>query len=171
MRNRLFFFCLILSFFSEGYGTPRKPNHNPVTVTTLSSKDISTYEEKAIIAINQVRKKHKLHPLKKWKALSDCARGHSLNMAKGKCPFGHEGFEKRNQKMNAIASVISFGENVAYCQHYKDPVQVTVKGWMNSPGHRENILGDFEETGMGVSIRKDGKIYFTQLFAKRMRKN
>lgn len=38
---------------------------------------------------------------------------------------------------------------------------------MKSQGHKENILGDFEESGIGVAISKDGKFYITQLFAKR----
>ncbi|MBA2369951.1 MAG: CAP domain-containing protein [Candidatus Protochlamydia sp.] len=61
----------------------------------------------------------------------------------------------------------SFGENVAYSENYADPVKIAIDGWMKSQGHKENILGDFEESGIGVAISKDGKFYITQLFAKR----
>jgi uncharacterized protein YkwD len=37
---------------------------------------------------------------------------------------------------------------------------------MNSPTHRANILGDFDELGVGVEIGPDGMIYMTQRFLK-----
>lgn len=40
----------------------------------------------------------------------------------------------------------------------------TVNGWMNSPGHRENILSGFHSEGIGVAIASDEKVYFTQNF-------
>lgn len=40
----------------------------------------------------------------------------------------------------------------------------TVNGWMNSPGHRENILSGFHSEGIGVAIASDDKVYFTQNF-------
>lgn len=39
-----------------------------------------------------------------------------------------------------------------------------VQGWINSSGHRRNILGDYDEQGIGVDIRDDGRVMATQLF-------
>ena len=51
------------------------------------------------------------------------------------------------------------GENIAY--GYKTPAEV-VRGWMNSEGHRANILNaSFKEIGVGYSA--DGN-YWTQQF-------
>lgn len=69
--------------------------------------------------------------------------------------------------MQKMATLLSFAENVAYNHYYDDPVKVAVDGWMKSAGHKKNILGDFEETGVGVAISKEGQFYITQLFAKR----
>ena len=53
------------------------------------------------------------------------------------------------------------GENIAYGQ--KTPQEV-VTGWMNSPGHRANILkADFGKIGIGV-YKSNGVIYWSQLF-------
>lgn len=53
------------------------------------------------------------------------------------------------------------GENIAYGQ--KTPQEV-VNGWMNSPGHRANILkSSFGKVGIGV-YESNGVIYWTQLF-------
>ena len=43
--------------------------------------------------------------------------------------------------------------------------QKAVNGWMNSKGHRENILkASYDRTGIGVAVAEDGKVYFTQNF-------
>lgn len=42
--------------------------------------------------------------------------------------------------------------------------QSTVNGWMNSPGHRANILGSYHSEGIGVAIADDDKVYITQNF-------
>ncbi len=40
-----------------------------------------------------------------------------------------------------------------------------VEGWMNSPGHRQNILdSSYDRAGMGIAIADDGKVFFTQNF-------
>jgi len=53
------------------------------------------------------------------------------------------------------------GENIAYGQ--KTPQEV-VNGWMNSPGHRANILkSSFGKVGIGV-YQSGGVYYWTQLF-------
>ena len=44
-----------------------------------------------------------------------------------------------------------------------------VEGWMNSRGHRENILnGAVAETGIGIMKSRDGGIYFCQVFGRQM---
>ncbi|NYC93835.1 uncharacterized protein YkwD [Clostridium acetobutylicum] len=43
-----------------------------------------------------------------------------------------------------------------------------MNGWMNSPGHRANILGrQYREIGVGAARSRSGKIYWTQVFIKR----
>ncbi len=53
---------------------------------------------------------------------------------------------------------------------YSQLAHVVVEGWMQSPGHRANIMNDFELLGIGVSevsFNKDGvpEIYLVQNFA------
>ncbi|MEN9625998.1 MAG: hypothetical protein RL557_326 [archaeon] len=41
----------------------------------------------------------------------------------------------------------------------------TVSGWMESPGHRENILtSTYDIQGIGIAISKDNRIYVTEDF-------
>src|SRR5438270_13631620 len=101
-----------------------------------------TAEEKAVLELtNQERAKEKLPPLKPNPILMKVARAHSKNMAKqeklaheldGKKP--HERAEDAGYKLGWI------GEN---CAAGSDPYPAkdVMKGWMESAGHRGNILG------------------------------
>jgi uncharacterized protein YkwD len=43
--------------------------------------------------------------------------------------------------------------------------EVVVDGWMDSPGHRENILEDgYGLQGIGVAISSDEEVFVTQNF-------
>ncbi|MPM72347.1 hypothetical protein SDC9_119320 [bioreactor metagenome] len=54
------------------------------------------------------------------------------------------------------------GENIAMGQ--KTPAEV-VNAWMNSQGHRENILNsNFTDIGVGVAKSSNGTLYWTQMF-------
>lgn len=56
----------------------------------------------------------------------------------------------------------SVGENIACGQ--KTPEKV-MNDWMNSPGHRSNILdADFSKIGVGIAKNANGRLYWTQLF-------
>jgi len=56
----------------------------------------------------------------------------------------------------------SRGENIA--AGYQTPAEV-VAGWMNSSGHRQNILGDYHKLGVGIAV-KDGRIHWVQIFIR-----
>ena len=60
---------------------------------------------------------------------------------------------------------VGFGENIA--RHFKTPKH-TVLGWINSPGHRKNML-NAHYTRIGVAIEQDadGNFYWVQHFAGR----
>ncbi|MDD4315613.1 MAG: SafA/ExsA family spore coat assembly protein [Clostridia bacterium] len=55
-------------------------------------------------------------------------------------------------------------ENIAYGQR---SAQEVMNSWMNSPGHRANILsGNVTQIGVGVAKKANGTMYFTQIFIK-----
>jgi len=60
---------------------------------------------------------------------------------------------------------IKNGENVAYSQTFIP--EFIHKGFMDSPGHRANVLDpDFDELGIGVVFKKDKGYYVTQDFVR-----
>jgi len=102
-------------------------------------------------------------PALRWsKELHDIAMTHSKNMGTGKVPFSHDGFHDRAQMVTF--HVQRFSENVAYNSGCGDPVETAVRGWINSPGHRANMLA--HNSICGIAVYCSGTTFwFTQLFA------
>jgi uncharacterized protein YkwD len=76
-------------------------------------------------------------------------------------PDGDDPFERMTA---AGITYSSAGENIAV-NNFPNPIETAVDGWMNSSGHRANILRDaFTHTGHGVVESPDGRWYFTQVF-------
>jgi uncharacterized protein YkwD len=53
-------------------------------------------------------------------------------------------------------------ENIAW----NSGADEVVEAWMNSPGHRRNILGDYNEIGIAIAINEKGEPYACQVFGK-----
>ena len=112
--------------------------------------------------VNEHRATIGKQPLVFNELINASAEGHSHNMATKKVPFSHQGFEGRTSKLSKqIKPSNSFAENVAYgANSAKEAVEM----WLNSPGHKKNIEGDYNLTGIGIVNGKDGQLYFTQIF-------
>jgi uncharacterized protein YkwD len=122
-------------------------------------------EQAVFSLINQHRKKIGLNELKMNSGISEIARTHSRNMATGITAFGHDGFNDRIEEIKTIIPTVhAEAENVAYGARSAAEV---VQMWLNSPGHKKNIEGKYNLTGVGIVSDADGTLYFTQLFARK----
>lgn len=131
---------------------------------TTTTNSVAAIEKAVYNQVNQYRASKGLSPLTANTRMSNQARIHSQNMASGKVPFGHQGF---GQRVTAVAiSYSSAAENVAYNQGYSDPATLAVQGWIKSSGHRQNMEGNFNLTGIGVATNAKGQYYFTQMFIR-----
>jgi uncharacterized protein YkwD len=124
-------------------------------------------ELKVFELINLERKKKDLPLLKINPALSKIARGHSENMARqGKMEHNLDNKTPFDRMRAAGYKFAKGGENIAEGDEIAT-LPMIVKAWMESPGHRDNILlAEFSETGVGLARDKDGKMFYTQLFAR-----
>ncbi|MGE7919840.1 CAP domain-containing protein [Viridibacillus sp. NPDC093762] len=128
-----------------------------------TTSTVDQFEQKVIELTNVERQKAGLAALKSDKALMGAAREKSLDMQKNKY-FSHTSptFGSPFDRMKALGIQYSAaGENIAMGQ--KTPEEV-VKGWMNSPGHRANIMST-SFTHIGVGYAANGN-YWTQQFIK-----
>jgi uncharacterized protein YkwD len=125
--------------------------------------DISDLELEILQLINEHRGTLSLAPLAFYPPIQAASFQHSTNMAKETVPFGHEGFSDRANTLVQNLKGSAASENVAMGQRTAEEV---VQGWLNSPGHRNNIEGDFNLTGISVVKNEQGENLFTQLFIK-----
>ncbi|MBD2502331.1 CAP domain-containing protein [Anabaena azotica] len=138
-------------------------SHQVATKTTTTFQ--TTALEKSVFErINRYRISKRLPRLVLNPKITQQARIHSQNMARGKVPFSHQGFE---QRVNAIPlRYKSAAENVAFNRGYDDPADEAVVGWIDSPGHLRNIRGNYNMTGIGVATNAQGEVYLTQIFLR-----
>eukprot|EP01083_Nonionella_stella_P075003 203645_1 len=121
--------------------------------------------KEALKYTNEFRAKHNLPPLTWSQPLANIGRVHSKDMADKKVPFSHEGFDERTKQYPF--PFMSAGENLAMNNMVGNEAKVAVDGWIDSPGHRRNLLGNFSLCGIGVVRRADGACYLTQMLALR----
>jgi uncharacterized protein YkwD len=162
-------------------------NYDPIKELNekVNSIDIRMLELKLFERINQERIKYGLPPLKWNEELSEVARAHSIEMAENNY-FAHEGLDCKKVDYRVSKKGIFYtivGENllqISLINNYLyDPktleirkreyrtldelVEESVKSWMDSPGHRKNILNkDFDETGIGIAIQNVPKVYMEE---------
>ncbi|RYG41648.1 MAG: CAP domain-containing protein [Chitinophagaceae bacterium] len=116
-----------------------------------------------LVHTNEFRKSKGLSQLKLHEGLNAIAQKHSADMARKRVGFGHAGADRRNaQARREIPSLRYFAENVAYGV---PTGKAAVTGWKKSPGHRRNLLGRYKYIGIGTAKDRQGRIYYTQVFA------
>jgi uncharacterized protein YkwD len=145
--------------------TPQIQMHLPnrvIEVAQATTPNLSVIEQDIFKQINQYRASKGLPALARSSKIDNQAKVHSQNMASAKVPFGHKNFSDR-VKSTGI-SYKAAAENVAYNKGYADPATQAVQGWLKSPGHKTNIEGKFNQTGIGVAVNSKGEVYFTQIF-------
>lgn len=136
-----------------------------VYIETDNESDFDDWGYEVLNLVNEERAKYNVAPLKWDDSLAALAESHcedmidrnffAHNTPDGKTPF---------DRMKAAGiSYSSAGENIAAGQ---SSPQNVMDSWMNSPGHRKNILNpDFEYIGVGLARGGSYGIYWAQEFA------
>lgn len=134
----------------------------------LAPQSTSTTQMEAQVRqqINVIRQKNGLNSLEANEKLAQVARKYSQKMAAQKF-FSHTSPQGDTMVQRVRSAGIFYwmlGENLFMGTNLPQPAGDAVQGWMESPGHRENILRrEFRQTGIGV-WRNGNTYYFTQLF-------
>lgn len=177
-RKKHFYLLLPVSFLCLSLGTagcvivldeknfPKLPNSTVVPTTPTTIINPTTLERAIHEQVNEYRRSQNLPPLKLDSNIIAVARAHSKAMASGRATFSHDGFDQRVEEISRRIDYRSAGENLAYNFGYSDPGKQAVVGWIKSPGHRKNMEGNFDLTGIGVAQNAKGEYYFTQLFIR-----
>ena len=142
---------------------PTQPEVEKPSTNTVDTS-VSAIEKAVLDLTNAERQKAGLQPLQADTKLMNSARQKSADMAANNY-FSHTsptyGSPFDQMKSNGI-SYRSAAENIAMGQRSAEEV---VKAWMESPGHRQNIL-TAEFTHIGIGYDANGK-YWTQQFIQK----
>lgn len=141
-----------------------KPTAAP---TTAPATNASAIEQEVFRLVNEVRAQYGLSALSWANDLANVARAHSRDMINRNF-FSHtnpDGYSPFDRLRNNGISYRTAAENIAYGQR---TAQAVMDAWMNSSGHRANILNaNVKEIGVGAATSSSGTIYWTQLFVAR----
>lgn len=126
---------------------------------------VDAYSQKTILDdINIYRVEHGLSQLKMNAIISEEAIKHSRDMAENIMPFGHDGIQERMSRLfKKFKLSHAIAENVAYTS---SDAKTVVQQWLQSPGHRKNIEGNYNLTGIGIAHDKYKQVYVTQIFLR-----
>ncbi|GGV16384.1 hypothetical protein GCM10010495_33340 [Kitasatospora herbaricolor] len=143
--------------------TPAPAKSSPAAGAPAGGKAAQFIDQVAAL-VNTERANHGCAPVAVNAKLQSAAQVHSDDMA-ARDYFDHADPEGHHAdtRINATGYRWSrWGENIARGQ--QDAAAV-MDAWMNSPGHRANILNcDFKEIGVGVTLGSGGP-WWTQVFA------
>ncbi|MBQ9228234.1 MAG: hypothetical protein IJ168_05315 [Eubacterium sp.] len=138
-------FCFRLQAFSASY-------------KTVQGRFNDTYASQVLTLVNEQRSAYGLKALTMTASLTD---GAMLRAAETAVSFSHTR-PNGEQCFTAFEWTKAAGENIAYGQ--RTPEQV-MNGWMNSSGHRANILSsNFTTIGIGC-FEYNGTLYWAQAFS------
>ncbi len=165
---RLFLAALVFASLALPTPLPATGTPAPTQARDRQLPAASALEAETHDLVNAHRRAEGLPPLRHDPAIAAIARRHSEAMAAGRVPFGHDGAGERERRIARSIPLEAMAENVGENDApRRRAARMTVSGWLGSAGHRRNIEGNFDATGIGVARDRRGAWYFTQIFVKR----
>ncbi|WP_281633199.1 CAP domain-containing protein [Flavobacterium luteolum] len=163
MRTMLFIAILVAmnacsADTAEASADTATPTEVLVANYTYNDTEIETMR-----LINEYRVSIGLNALERVNHISFKCEEHNKYMIENNV-VNHNDFVARSSNITSVLGAKKVGENVAY--NYKTP-EAALRAWLDSPGHKENIEGDY--THFGLSVTTDpatGKKYYTNIFVK-----
>lgn len=145
-----------------------------VTLTSLigsagpaAAATTASQEARVLTLVNAARATAGCAPLRANAQLTKAARGHSADMARRRY-FAHDtpaGTTPWTRIAQAGHPRATLAENIAAGQRTADAV---VKNWLNSPGHRRNVLNcGLRSVGTGLATGGPYGYYWTQDFGSK----
>lgn len=143
--------------------TPARPT---APVPTRSRSWTEVVEDEVVALVNRERQTRGCGAVRVDDRLRQAAGAHSADMAAHE-RMSHTGSDGSSpwDRARRAGYAYAMSENVAY--GYRTAAEV-MRGWMNSPGHRANILDcEARAVGVGLAHSRTGTPYWTQMFGSR----
>lgn len=145
-------------------GDPDTPDNNQPENPSIPDTDTenASFVQQVVNLVNQERAKAGLSPVTADTSIQAAAQVRAREIEKSFSHTRPDGSSFSTALTQQGVTYRGSGENIAWGQ--KTPEQV-MNGWMNSDGHRANILNkNFTKIGVGYHQNTSGTNYWTQLF-------
>jgi uncharacterized protein YkwD len=171
-ESKTMIYVLLLSAFLGFYSEPIKAETTALDFNrSVIAGPIGREEREIHNLINDYRNRNGLDNLKWDDDLAYLASQYSEQMAEEKF-FSH--YDRKGNSVSERAKKLKItnwtliGENLFTCRGYSKFTRFAFDSWLDSPGHRKNILEEeFTHTGIGIAKTRDGRVYVTQVFIER----
>lgn len=134
------------------------------------TRGAATDEQSIYELINAERRRRGAGPLVWDEKVAQMARNYSRQMARESFfdHFDPDGLSVVDRARRAgLKGWSMIGENLFFAEGYGRIDRLAVRGWMESPSHRRNLLErQYTTTGIGLAQTRDGRIYITQVFLR-----
>ncbi len=163
MLRRFSFTCALAMLALTLVAAPSASAVCAAASATPSEVGKRTVVRATLCTLNAERARHGLRRLKLNKKLSAAARRHARDMVR-RGYFAHDSlgggsFVDRIRRTGYLrgAGTWTVGENLAWGSHDRAAPRAITQMWMNSPGHRANVLSpSFHEVGIGLALGAPG---------------
>ena len=163
MMCAMMFVVISITMNSCSADSAEGTDNSTTTETLITNYTYNESEIETMKLINDYRVSIGLNALEKINHISFKCEEHNNYMIANNV-VDHNDFTSRSNNIISVLGAKKVGENVAY--NYKTS-EAAVRAWLDSPGHKENIVGDFTHFGLSVTTdAKTGKKYYTNIFAK-----
>lgn len=165
MRNMRFVAIVaLLVAMSSCSADSAEGSESPATAeAVVANYNYNDSEIESMKLINDYRVSIGLNALKGINHVSFKCEEHNKYMIANNV-VDHNDFTSRSNNIMSVLGAKKVGENVAY--NYKTS-EAALRAWLDSPGHKANIEGDYTHFGLSVSIDPNtGKKYYTNIFVK-----
>lgn len=130
----------------------------------VTSYNYNETELKVVTLINNHRVAMGLNPLEVINHISFKSEEHNIYMIDNNV-VNHDYFQQRSNNLVQVLGAERVAENIAY--NYQS-AESAMAAWLNSPGHKANIEGDYTHVGISVTVDQvTGKKYYTNMFMKK----
>jgi uncharacterized protein YkwD len=143
--------------------TPRRDDSDRGSAKPVAPEELEELQAKLVEAHNRIRAEAKVKKLTFNRKLTAAAQAHAEDMATRR-KMTHTGGDGSSSSERIKARGYRYfrtGENVAFGNMSVDRL---MKGWMDSPSHKRNILGGFSDIGVGCAVDEAGKRYWCVTF-------
>ena len=162
-RYNLFPLMALLCLLAFSCSTEQIDEQAHNAASEVAAPQAKQIEIEILELINNYRLSEGQNALQEMNIIKSQAYSHTDYMI-AQSNVSHDNFSERSSFLINNAGALNVSENVAYGYSSAESV---VNAWINSPGHRDVMLGNFTNFDISAEMDNQGKWYYTNIFIKK----